>query len=144
MVGHFFVYDTEDGKVTKAVDDVSDVYGVLDEASYVVFNKLGIALCSSLEFLGEVRSSRFRFSALKSTSDVFVFQNGFTGGLLTLDMLIKHGSSYVEKKNNILTVTCSGGVLSYEIVDEATFNSCIARLKFLSTLEPKVIHKKGV
>lgn len=136
--GVFFIYDTEDEKVIKVVDDISGIHGVLNDTDCIVFNKLGIKLCSSLEFLGEGRGSHFGFSILESTSDIFVFQDGFAGGLITLDMLIKQGLSYVERKDNILTVTCSDEVLSYEIVDVSTFDSCVARLKFLSTLEPKV------
>ena len=135
------VYDTKNGQVSEVAYDGSlttEVHGLLNGVNYAIFDKLGMKLCSCLELI-DIRGVEAAFPFLQMTNDVFVFRNILTHEFMTIDKLISDSisASCVEwyEDEDRLDITTTDGQSRYKIINRETFDCCIGRLKFLSTLK---------
>lgn len=135
------IYDTEDGEVSEVAYDDSlpnEVHGLLNGVNYAIFDKLGIKLCSFLELI-DIRGVEAAFPFLQMTNDAFVFRSILTHEFMTIDKLISDSisASCVEwyEDEDRLDITTTDGQSRYKIINRETFDCCIGRLKFLSTLK---------
>lgn len=135
------IYDRRDEKVSEvAYDDLlttKKVHGLLSDVNYAIFSKLGIKLCSCLELI-DIGGMKTDFPLLQATNDAFVFRGIIAHEFVTIDKLILDSSfaSFCDGED-ILNITTTGGQCSYKINNRETFDYCIGKLKFLSTLKPE-------